>query len=531
MRSSSAESELVREIGKYHLIAELARGGMGIVHLAATHGPGGCRKLLVVKELRPELSADPSYVSMFLDEARLAARLSHPNIAQTLEVVSDGNRPYMVMEFLDGRSFHRVVRRFRGLDNLTVGGQLRVIAESLLGLHHAHELQDFDGRPLGVVHRDVSPLNVLVTFDGQAKLLDFGIAKSVQSTLQTQAGVLKGRIAYMAPEQAWGQKVDRRADVYSAGVMLWEAAAGRRVWHGMTDMETLASVLRDTPPRLRAVKPEAPEDLDAICARAMARHPEDRYESAAALFEALEKHLATRSDAMTMREIGALAARAFAEERRKVNAVIEDAMLRGRAGPRSGVMPAVTRYDRDTPSSLSDFTRRRDASSPSSQSAAVEPCVTAPPVAATSRPGRPSIGAAGASSTRRLALSAVTMVGVFMAVGALLMAGARVGIPSNPRPQAAALVSPPARGEADLVDVTIHATPPSATISIDGLSVDRSPLHARFARDSLVHRLIVSADGYDSKVVDLALSNDVSIDVGLERSAAPPSRSSAPPKN
>src|ERR1700685_2482638 len=178
MQSSGFES-VVPELGKYHLVAELARGGMGIVHLAAAQGPGGFNKLLVVKELKPELSHDECYVSMFLDEARLAARLTHPNIVQTIEVGSEGDRHYMVMEFLDGRSLHRLVRRFKDQGGFPVAANLRLIAEALLGLQYAHDLQDFDGQALGVVHRDVSPLNVFVTFDGQAKVLDFGIAKSI----------------------------------------------------------------------------------------------------------------------------------------------------------------------------------------------------------------------------------------------------------------------------------------------------------------------------------------------------------------
>ena len=243
---------------------------------------------------------------MFLDEARLAARLTHPNIVQTIEVGSEGSRHYMVMEFLDGRSLHRIVRRFATSRRFPVGAQLRVIAEALLGLHYAHELRDFDGQPLGIVHRDVSPLNVFVTFEGQTKVLDFGIAKSVDSSLETKTGVLKGRVAYMAPEQAWGQKVDRRADVYSAGVMLWEAAAGRRLWPGMNEVEILARILRESVPPLSVVRPDAPEDLEAICERALAKRPEDRYESCAELLDDLEAHLAARDDTMTVREIGAL---------------------------------------------------------------------------------------------------------------------------------------------------------------------------------------------------------------------------------
>ncbi len=339
------------EIGRYHLVAELARGGMGIVHLAATQGLGGFNKLLVVKELRPELANEELYVRMFLDEARLAARLTHRNIVQTIEVGSENARHYMVMEYLDGRSLHRIVRRFqqqRG--GFPVGAHLRIIAEALLGLQYAHDLRDFDGEPLGIVHRDVSPLNVLVTFDGQAKLVDFGIAKSTDSSQETKTGVLKGRVAYMAPEQAWGSSVDRRADVYSTGVMIWEAAAGRRLWPGKSDVEILARLLKEEAPTLRAVRPEAPEDLTAICARAMAKRPEDRYASAAELLDDLETHLARRRDAMTMREIGSLVTNAFAEERRKMNALIEEAVARVRGGPRSGVVPTFEIHLRGTPS-------------------------------------------------------------------------------------------------------------------------------------------------------------------------------------
>ncbi len=164
MTFTAHESPPAPEIGEYQLIAELARGGMGNVYLALAHGPGGFSKLLVVKELKPQLADDETYVAMFLDEARLAARLSHPNVVQTNEVGSDGTHHYMVMEFLDGRSLYRIAKRLKG--GFPLGAHLRVISEALIGLQYAHEMREFDGEPMGIVHRDVSPLNVFVTFAG-----------------------------------------------------------------------------------------------------------------------------------------------------------------------------------------------------------------------------------------------------------------------------------------------------------------------------------------------------------------------------
>jgi serine/threonine protein kinase len=350
MSSTARQSALAAEIGKYHVIAELARGGMGNVYLAALCGPAGFHKLLAVKELKPELADDESYVAMFLEEARLAARLVHPNIVQLNEVSSEGDRHYMAMEYLDGRSLSRITRRFARDGGFPVAAHLRVIADALLGLHYAHELRGFTGEPFDIVHRDVSPLNVMVTFDGQVKLLDFGIAKALDSTLETKAGVLKGRVAYMAPEQASGGDLDRRADIFAIGVMLWEAVAGRRLWPQMSDVEILSRVLREDAPRLRDAVPGVPLDLDAMCARAMARDPDDRYPTAAALLEDLEAHLARRDDRMSMRQIGEAVAVSFAEERYKMNQVIDERLARAGATPHSGVMATFQRQVVGTPS-------------------------------------------------------------------------------------------------------------------------------------------------------------------------------------
>jgi eukaryotic-like serine/threonine-protein kinase len=531
MTSTARESAIAPEIGKYHLIAELARGGMGNVFLAVAQGPGGFSKLLVVKELKPELCDDPTYVAMFRDEARLAARLIHPNIVQTNEVGSDGPRHYMVMEFLDGRSLHRIGKRLAGV--LPIGAHLRVIGEALLGLHHAHELCEFDGMPLGVVHRDVSPLNIFVTFNGQAKVVDFGIAKTIDSSLETKMGVLKGRVAYMAPEQAKGSLVDRRADIYSVGVMLWEAAADRRLWPAMSEVQILARLLREGPPLLRTVRPDAPEELELICARAMAWNRDERYATAAHLLDDLEGHLARRQDTMTMREIGATVAQAFAEERHKMNAVIEETLTRVQGGPRSGVMPTFQAQTVGTPTNASLMGDRASLASPrlltpSALHSGSLSSRSAPATTATL--GSPSpVEMPRLWTTKRAAI--LTSLGGVLLLGATLLGASLLGAtlrggakPAQPAAAAVSMAAPPAvHPEPELVNLLVHASPASAQITIDGATVVTNPFRARYPKDSQTHHITASADGYDTKLEDVTFATDVSIDVSLNRRKSAPS--------
>ena len=526
MTSTANPSPAVAEIGKYHLVAELARGGMGIVYLAVSQGLGGFSKLVVVKELKPEFSHDETYVAMFLDEARLAARMSHPNIVQTNEVGSDGERHYMVMEFLDGRSLHRIAKRLG--TRLPVGAHLRIIGEALLGLHHAHELRsEFEGDPLGIVHRDVSPLNVVVTFDGQAKVLDFGIAKAVDSSHETKLGVLKGRVAYMAPEQAKGIRVDRRADVYSAGVMLFEAAAGRRLWPKMSEVEILTCMLRDGPPALRSVCPDAPEDLERICNRAMAVDRDERYPTALDLLHDLEAHLAHRDDTMTMRAIGALVGQAFADERRTMNATIDDALIRARGGPHSGVMPALPGLVSGIPSSarivtneFEEVSSRRlvpsDGCVPSSVTPLLE-CSSRSVQATSATLGSARFPTTAQRPTSRRTTVVACCCGAFL-VGAVLL----VAAPRGSKPPAPSAPVPGPGATAELFDLAVRVLPPSAQITIDGAPIPSNPFRARYRRDDQMHRLAASADGYEPKLEDIRFASDLSIDVALSPRAKAP---------
>ncbi|MFO0640585.1 MAG: protein kinase [Polyangiaceae bacterium] len=315
--------------GKYRLLGELGRGGMATVYLAAVDGPSRFTKLVVVKQLHTELAAELEFREMFLDEARLAARLSHPNIVQTYEVIEGAGKFLLVMEYLEGQPLSNVRSRLARRRLLTIPDQVRIMCDVLEGLHAAHEATDWDGTPLAVVHRDVSPHNVFVTYDGLVKVVDFGVAKASTSSQRTQTGVIKGKISYMAPEQAFGKKVDRRADVFAVGIMLWEAIAERRMWKDVPDPGIMHYLASDQVPKLSEHAKDVHPLLLAACDKALATDPEQRFASAAEFRAALDGYLATLPQKPDARAFGATVAEAFAEERAKIRGVIERQLTQG----------------------------------------------------------------------------------------------------------------------------------------------------------------------------------------------------------
>ncbi|MDP9036373.1 MAG: protein kinase [Myxococcota bacterium] len=320
----------VDHLGKYRVIAELARGGMGVVHLAIQRRPGSSTRLLVLKELRPELLEEPVVLAMFMQEARLAARLDHPNVVRTFEVGTDGARHYIAMEYLDGQPLHRVLSRARrGGTKVPLELHGAVICSALEGLAYAHAAVDAEGAAMGIVHRDMNPQSVFVCYDGQVKVLDFGIAKIIDSAVETRAGILKGKVPYMAPEQAAGTQVDARADVFAVGVMLWEAATGRRFWSGVgNDAEILRTMAEG---KLSAEHDGAMdnvhEELRAVILKATALDPGMRHSSAAELLIDLRAALAQRrSPPLTQQEIGRFIAELFVEDRARLQMAIGEAL-------------------------------------------------------------------------------------------------------------------------------------------------------------------------------------------------------------
>jgi hypothetical protein len=275
-------------IGRYQLIKRLAVGGMADIWLAQERGKKGYERTVVVKSLRDDVTDDDDLIPMFVEEARIAACLKHESIVELYEVGKFEGGHFLAMEFVFGRDLRALRERLadRG-EKLPHKHAVAIVADVLEALYYAHHDATFEGRPLRVVHRDVSPQNVIVGFDGGVKLLDFGIAKAAAQLSRTRAGVLKGKYAYMSPEQVNLREVDHRADVFSAGVVLWELLTGRRLFLRDTEYETIQAVVACSIPRARAIDPNIPRTLSWICTRALRRAPRWRYRDARAMSQAL----------------------------------------------------------------------------------------------------------------------------------------------------------------------------------------------------------------------------------------------------
>ncbi len=281
--------------GNYQLIKRIATGGMAQIYLARQRGPEGFEKLLVVKRILPHLAENDEFVRMFLDEARIAARLNHPNIVQIFNLGAQDDSFFIAMEYIHGEDVRRVWKRAEALGMaLPIPLVCRVIMEACAGLDYAHKKTDPQGKPLDIVHRDISPQNILVTFQGGVKVVDFGIAKAADQATVTRSGVLKGKYSYMSPEQASGRRIDCRSDIFALGIVLWELLTGRRLFKRENEIQTLNAVTecKVLPPS--KVNPRVPADLDAVVLKALARDANDRYQEAAELQMALEDWLLTR---------------------------------------------------------------------------------------------------------------------------------------------------------------------------------------------------------------------------------------------
>jgi serine/threonine-protein kinase len=280
-----------RVVGRYALYDAIAAGGMATVHLGRLLGQAGFERTVAIKRLHPQFAQDPEFVSMFLDEARVVARIRHPNVVPTLDVVSAEGELFIVMEYVQGESLARLIRAAgaRGA-RMPPAFATTIVSGVLHGLHAAHEARSERGQPLDVVHRDISPQNILVGTDGVARVLDFGVAKAAGRLQTTREGQLKGKIAYMAPEQMSGI-TSRATDVYAASVVLWEALTGRRLFFADNEAHTMKLVLDNRVARPGEIVADLPPALDALVLRGLSREPADRFATARDMALALEEAL------------------------------------------------------------------------------------------------------------------------------------------------------------------------------------------------------------------------------------------------
>lgn len=486
-RAGAAEDRLLLELNKkYRVLAQLGEGGTARVWLAMARGPSGFNKLVVLKTVRGELFDNVSVVDMFLEEARLAARLSHPHIVQTNEVFEQSQHPVIVMEYLDGVPFSAVLERQREGNALALAMLLRILSDALAGLHAAHELQDYDGTPLSVVHRDVSPHNLFVTFAGQAKVLDFGIAQFNSSSHPTGSGVIRGKLRYIAPEQIQNEgPVDRRADIYSMGVVLWEVATARRMWANVPEAIIHKRILSGDLPRVRDAEPTVDDALRHVIERALSFAPEDRYTTALEFQTTLDQYLSTLGGALRNRDIGRALSKMFDDVREERRTTIEQQLAR------QDTLHDIQLIESPLPE-LTSFSN-----------------VEAP---------RPLGSYRFRAGPKLLVFLALLAMSIF-ALTLFWPSGER-NVASRPKDdvELSKKEPPPTPPTApETISLRVTAFPRDAKLTLDGVVLPNNPHAARVARDKMHrHPLLVEAKGYQSESHYLVFSEDQDLVVTLQ---------------
>jgi serine/threonine protein kinase len=319
--------------GRYTVHGEIATGGMATVHIAQAEGHGGFVRTVAVKRLHPHLASHPEFVAMFLDEARLAARIHHPNVVQTIDIVNEAGELSLVMDYLEGETLSRVWRALReGNERTPVPILASILCGVLYGLHAAHEAKDEAGKPLNIVHRDVSPQNIMVGVDGVARVLDFGVAKAAVRMQSTRDGQLKGKLAYMAPEQ-FEHEATRSSDIYAASIVAWEGLTGKRLFQADSEGQMLALVMHATinPP---SSVPETDPVLDAIVMRGLSRAPSERFATAREMALAIERSVEIARASQVGDWLERVAGKTLRARAQRI------AELLGRAAPRVSRAPA-----------------------------------------------------------------------------------------------------------------------------------------------------------------------------------------------
>lgn len=484
-------------IGRIEIVCQLGEGGMARVFLGIQRGAFDVTKLVVVKQVRPEFSGDDEFLAMFVNEARLALRFNHSNVVHTYEIIAEAPDYCLVMEYLEGQTLSQLLRRV-GRESFPLREHVWILSQVLAGLSYAHELKDFDGTPLGVVHRDVSPSNVLITTKGEVKLLDFGIAKASGAISRTRHGMMKGKLGYAAPEQCLAKSSDARSDIYAIGVMLWEAIAGQRRMFGESELAALRARVDGAEPPIEQVIPNVPDELAEACRRSLALDPAQRFDNALEFQKCLEAYLtrSTLQDPAT--RLADMVRHHFEPELAYVRQSIE-----ARVGSSVRVPGRLTADG----SSMSPGPIARTLSG-------VEP--------------EPSISIIAVASNRRRTTTAAVGAAAAIAAVAAALALARNDPPSVPAtgatlaspvatqaaalPQAPPSVPPPAQ---ENIRVRIAVQPANAKLRLDGRLVT-NPFVAEMPASTQSHELVAGLEGHVTAVRHLRLDRDVDVELTLD---------------
>lgn len=517
-----AENPGTTQFGRYRLLESIGQGGMANVMVAVMPGPARFNKLLVLKTICEHIRSDnDQYAKMFLDEARLAARLSHQNVVHTYEVGDEKGVYYIAMEYLEGQALSQVQRKL-GLNALPLEARLRILIDTAHGLHHAHELTDYSGRSLHVVHRDVSPQNIFLTYDGQVKLLDFGIATMRDAETVTVVGQIKGKIDYMAPEQLKGEPVDRRADVFALGAIMWELLAGKPMSGGrdVSQVTRVHNRLAKREASLASVMPDLDLELTNICDKAVSHERSDRYVSALEFARDLQQYLAQRSLIPTAQQLAQILQPTFQEERserrKRIDAALADVEREQTELTASGVHDSGARLALSQ--KLQVESDRPDLKRSSATTQAETRISELAPVPEPKR----------SSSLQKVAI-------------VLLVVGMAAWLPLRSEPEKAQPVPQPVRTESAVqsaapssrvsperetsvetpapanhtIKLNVSSSTPSVQVLLDGSLIPHLPFEAEVAKDNAIHKLVASAPGYQTMTQVLTLDRDRQVTLAL----------------
>jgi eukaryotic-like serine/threonine-protein kinase len=569
-RVSKAAAQVGETAHRHRVLARLAVGGMAEIFLVRSATVTGVERYCVLKRILPVHAGDASFVRMFVDEARLATQLQHPNIASVYDVGILDNLYFYTMEYVHGETVRSLVERAQSQQRpLPLACVLTIIAGAAAGLQHAHARSANDGRPLGIVHRDVSPSNLMVSYEGNVKVIDFGVAKASDRAAETRSGTVKGKIYYLSPEQCSGERVDRRSDLFSLGIVMWEMLTGARLYRRATDLASMAAIVAEAPPPPSSLRPDVPGAVDAVALRLLAKSPADRFQTAAEVVEAIERASIRGGTILSTAAVGRLVHDLFGPRAEPWHALERERLTGDPAAsiarPVASEVPIVSGSSaggmRDaepgtlsiavSSSSLSDLPLAPEASRADpgtlsidgSRSSLSDWPLAAPEASQPAGPRRASRAPRLVMAATCVAVSFAIALGVVIrgpsersapsgepgrehgtavpAAGSAPAAPVPPGAPREPeRPESAAAVALPREPrDLDSIAVAIDSDPPGAQILVGRRVLGTTPYRGELARQAHDVTFVIRLASYAERTVVAHASQAVSEHVKLVRSA------------